>query len=113
MEKGLEALERLYKCNDDDYTIGYKQYDYRLLKETLIKTQKQEKALKVIKEKCVYNGNLNWVFACFDYDKYKKVMSEQYILIDWNDKSVLDFFKIFTREEFNLLKEMLKDDSKR
>jgi hypothetical protein len=78
------------------------------LKNKLLKAQEQEKALKIIKEKCVYNGNLNWIFACFNYDKYKKVMSEQYTIVDWNDKTVLDFFKLLTREEFDLVKEMLK-----
>lgn len=35
MSKELEALERLYKCNDDDYTMGYQHHDYKLLQEAL------------------------------------------------------------------------------
>ena len=35
MSKELEALERLYKCNDDDYTLGYQQHDYKLLQQAL------------------------------------------------------------------------------
>jgi hypothetical protein len=35
MEKEFEALERLYKCNVDDYTPSYQRRDYRLLQETL------------------------------------------------------------------------------
>ena len=31
----LEALERLYNCNDDDYTLGYQQHDYKLLQKAL------------------------------------------------------------------------------
>lgn len=35
MKKEFEALERLYKCNVDDYTLGYQRRDYKLLQETL------------------------------------------------------------------------------
>ena len=30
-----EALDRLYECNDDDYTLGYQQHDYKLLQQAL------------------------------------------------------------------------------
>jgi len=43
MDKELEALERLYKCNDDDYTLGYQQHDYKLLQKALLKEQEREK----------------------------------------------------------------------
>ena len=35
MNKELEALERLYKCNDEDYTLGYQQHDYKLLQQAV------------------------------------------------------------------------------
>lgn len=51
MSKELEALERLYKCNDDDYTLGYQQHDYKLLHQALqrlesIDNAKPSKALE-------------------------------------------------------------------
>ena len=48
-----EALDRLYKCNDDDYTLGYQRHDYKLLQEALqrleaIDNAKPSEALKCI-----------------------------------------------------------------
>jgi hypothetical protein len=39
----LEALDRLYRCNDDDYALGYQLHDYNLLKQALIKLEQIEK----------------------------------------------------------------------
>lgn len=50
MSKELEALERLYKCNDDDYTLGYQQHDYKLLQKALLKTQENEKEIAKYKQ---------------------------------------------------------------
>ena len=51
----LEALERLYKCNVDDYTLGYQRRDYKLLQETLqrleaIDNANPSEALECLKE---------------------------------------------------------------
>lgn len=45
MNRELEALDRLYKCNDDDYTLGYQQHDYKLLKQALQRLDKYEQIL--------------------------------------------------------------------
>ena len=40
-----EALDRLYECNDDDYTLGYQQHDYKLLRQALQRLNKYEEIL--------------------------------------------------------------------
>ena len=39
-----EALDRLYECNDDDYTLGYQQHDYKLLQEALTRLESIDNA---------------------------------------------------------------------
>jgi len=69
-------------------------------------------AWKIVKEKCLYNDNLNYVAVCINYDMYKKQMSKKYdtkvVKTDWNDKVLLDCLKLLTEEEFKLVKEMIK-----
>jgi len=45
MKKELEeALERLYKCNDEDYTLGYQQHDYKLLQQAILELKAIKKS---------------------------------------------------------------------
>ena len=70
--------------------------------------EEQDKVLEIIKEKCLYKDNLNWVAVCIDYDMYKEKMSEKHdtkvVKIDWNDEVLLDCLKLLTQEEFDILK---------
>lgn len=83
--------------------------DIKTEKENLeSKTKRQEKILKIIKEKCLHNDNLNYMAVCINYDMYKEKMSERYdtkvVKTNWNDKDLLDYLKLLTEEEFNTLK---------
>jgi uncharacterized protein YbbC (DUF1343 family) len=71
--------------------------------------EKSLKALEIIKEKY---PNVVEVKLCKNYEHYKLRMSSKHdteiVKIDWNDKSLLDYLKLLTEEEFNLLKEVLE-----
>lgn len=58
-----EALDRLYECNDDDYTLGYQQHDYKLLQEALqrleaIDNAKPSEALVYVEDLRIENDAL-------------------------------------------------------
>ncbi len=68
-----------------------------------------KKILEIIKNKCLTGSdNLLYVRFSNNYDEYKKTMSKKYdtvvVKIDWKDKDLLDYLKLFTDEEFNTLK---------
>ena len=67
------------------------------------------KALEIIKEKY---PDVVEVKLCNNYEHYKLRMSSKHdteiVKIDWNDKSLVDYLKLLTEEEFNLLKEILE-----
>ncbi len=81
------------------------------IKQALLKAQEQEKVLSIIKKKCLYNDNLNYVAVCINYDMYKEKMSKKHdtvvVKTNWNDKVLLDCLKLLTQEEFELLKRWL------
>ena len=81
------------------------------IKQALVKAQENKKILKIIKEKCLHNDNLNYMAVCINYDMYKERMSKRYdtkvVKTNWNDKDLLDYLKLLTEEEFNLLKELV------
>ena len=100
MNKEFEALDRLYKCNDDDYTLGYRQHDYKLLQLALTTKSKKEQALEIIKEKEVDVNLLNIRHSAETYnDDYYKI-HYSYDVAGY----------LLTEEEFNLIKEVLKND---
>ena len=100
MNKEFEALDRLYKCNDDDYTLGYRQHDYKLLQLALTTKSKKEQALEIIKEKEVDVNLLNIRHSAETYnDDYYKI-HYSYDVAGY----------LLTEEEFNLIKEVLKNE---
>ena len=99
MNKEFEALDRLYKCNDDDYTLGYRQHDYKLLQLALTTKSKKEQAFDIIKEK---NVNIGIVSVVGSLEQYNQTYVYDYMLnVKW----------CLTKEEFDLLKEVLNDNS--
>jgi hypothetical protein len=82
------------------------------LENYILKAQELEKVLEIIKKKCLHTDNLNWVATCINYDMYKEKMSEKHntkvVKINWDDKVVLDYLKLLTQEEFDLLKRYFK-----
>ncbi|MBR3208811.1 MAG: hypothetical protein IKF82_00940 [Bacilli bacterium] len=91
---------------------------FNTIEQYILKTQEQEKEkaeykkmLKIIKEKCLYDDNLFYVAVCINYDMYKNKMNKKYDKIiektTWNDKSLLDYLKLLTEEEFDTLKRWL------
>ncbi len=102
----LEALERLYKCNDDDYTLGYQQHDYKLLQEALLKMQKNEKVLKVI----LQNIELDE-----DYSEQISGSTKAYKLVIPNDISVEEYENYtddcFPNSDFEVIDDFVKEKS--
>lgn len=100
---GLEALNKI----DNEVLYGvYAQEHYSNEIETI---RKSLKALEIIKEKY---PDVVEVKLCNNYEHYKLRMSSKHdteiVKIDWNDKSLVDYLKLLTEEEFNLLKEVLE-----
>jgi hypothetical protein len=96
MEKEFEALDRLYKCNDDDYTLGYRQHDYKLLQQALTTKSKKEQAFDIIVKKSV---DINWftTFKGTEFYTYERYVSSHKMTK-------------LTKEEFDLLKGILKNE---
>ena len=70
---------------------------------------KYKNVLKTIKEKGLHNSNLNFVAICDSYAVYKRRMTDKWDTeINWDNKEALDLLKLLTRNEFDLIKEMLK-----
>ena len=107
--KSLESLNNLLNW---DGVCKAKFALYYTIKQDLLKSQEEKKVLNVIKEKCLYNDNLNWVAVCINYDMYKEEMSKKHdtvvVKINWNDKVVLDCLKLLTQKEFDILKRWQK-----
>lgn len=68
-----------------------------------------KEVLDIIKEKCLHTDNLNYMAVCINYDMYKEKMSKKHdtevVKIDWDDKVLIDYLRLLTKEEFDLLKE--------
>ena len=94
----LEALERLYKCNDDDYTLGYQQHDYKLLQQVLqrleiIENAKPSEALKMLLEakqqrlnlygQLLYNDKI--FFEALEPALFKAQENENKKYLKWED----------------------------
>lgn len=94
--------------NYDCELLEERRKDLESHKQALIKAREQEKVLKIIKKKCLYTDNLNYVAVCINYDMYKEKMSKKHdtevVKINWNDKEILDYLKLLKKEEFDLLK---------
>ena len=98
----LEALERLktapsfmggtveYQACTKSETLLLQ--DYEIVKQALLKSEKEHKALEIIKEKEV---NMQVFNQCEDVETYNKVYIKQ------KDRQL-------TQEEFSLLKEVLE-----
>lgn len=103
--KNLESIEHKNAAAIIILEESYKELDFYK------GIQKIKQALEIIKKKCLYNDNLNYVAVCINYDRYKEKMSEKHdtvvVKIDWNDRELLDYLKLLTEEEFYLLKEVL------
>lgn len=112
MNKYFEALERLAMPDElhieecEKLGIGLTE-DYDLVEQALLKSEKEHKALEIIKKK--YPNEVE-TMLCKDYEQYKLRKSSQCytVKIDWNDKPLLDYLLLLTEEEFNLLKEVLE-----
>ena len=92
--EAMERLERLLNCNDDDYTLGYQQKDHKLLRQSLLKAQEQEKENAEYKEvlKIIFKKNVNIrSLKAYDLEEYNMVYENK-----------------LTKEEFDLLKGMMK-----
>jgi hypothetical protein len=108
-----EALECLEEIRDfrygKDKLLVCQTKMHTTIKQALLKAQKEHKALEIIKEKY---PNVVEVKLCKNYEYYKLRMSSKHdteiVKIDWNDKSLLDYLKLLTEEEFNLLREVLE-----
>ena len=89
-----EALDRLYECNDDDYTLGYQQRDYKLLQQALqrleaIDNANPSEALKGLKH--IKKYYVPQPCSCTTYD-YLEII-EQALLKAQEQEKVLDIIK--------------------
>lgn len=85
----LNCLERLHDCGVFNYE---EMEDYNIIKQALLKAQKDRKALEIIKEK---NVDIRWIEVCDTVKDYNKGRDEH-----------LNYE--LTLEEFNLLKEVVE-----
>lgn len=130
LEKALQRLEAIDNANPSEamkclHTIAFNTEfiagmnfgnELTTIEQALLEAQDLEKenakyknTLKNIKEKGLYNSNLNFVAICDSYNVYKRRMTEKWDTeIPWNNKEALDLLKLLTREEFDSIKEMLK-----
>lgn len=112
MNKYFEALKRLAMPYDLHISeckklgIGLTE-DYEVMEKALQQYEKEHRALEIIKKK--YPNDVE-TMLCKDYEQYKLRKSSQCytVKIDWNDKPLLDYLLLLTKEEFNLLKEVLE-----
>lgn len=116
--KALDGLEYICEILKEKRIIDIKwvfKNEYNTIKQALLKAQEKDKVIEIIKKKCLYNDNLNYVAVCINYDMYKEKMSEKHdtkvIKTNWDDKVLLDCLKLLTKEEFELLKRYI-DGSK-
>lgn len=109
MNKEMEALKRLYDCNDDDYTLGYQQHDYELVKQTLyrldIENAKLKRVFKIIVDKgfdkSIYDYGNYALWLEYATEQFGKAIEKNPTILSWD---VFDKF-IYTQEEFDLLRE--------
>ena len=102
MIKELEALEcslKLYKMvesagNDNGFNLNEAWEYHETIKQTLIKAQKQEKALEIIKKKNVNIGLVNVLGSVEQYNQ--TYVYDNMLNVKW----------CLTREEFDLLEEV-------
>ncbi len=106
---GLEALEDIILYLNASEPKGLYCENIETIQQALLNAEQEHKALEIIKEKY---PDVVEVKLCKDYDHYKLRMSSKHdteiVKIDWNDKSLLDYLSLLTKEEFNLLKEVLE-----
>lgn len=98
-----EALWRIYNCNDDDYTLGYRQHDYRLLQQALTTKSKKNQAFEIIKNKNVDIYSIN---VCINVEHYNSVIKSK----NFNNNYSYEIWYELTQEEWDLLKEVLKNE---
>ena len=109
--EALKELNEIIEYITEDKKVKYKAtilFDCEIIKDALLKAQKQEQAFKLINKKLV---DLSDVRYCLNYEHYKKGKSKEFdtkiVKIDWNDNVLLDCLNLLTQEEFDLLKEAL------
>ena len=105
-----------YQCSVITQALLKADLDKRIAEEYDEIIKKQEKVREIIKNKCLYEDNLLYVAFCTNYNMYKEKMSEKYdtkvVKINWDDKVLLDYIKLLTQEEFDLLKRYFNVSSK-
>ena len=117
--KPSEALEKLkrirhieigFDTKGNPVTIEHTN-TYPIIYQALLKSQEQEKVLEIIKNKCLFTNNLRYA-TFINYEYYKEECSNEFntevVKIDWNDKKLLDYLKLLTEQEFDLLKRWFK-----
>lgn len=96
---GMYGLGEVVVANDLIYSFK-KELD--TIQQALLKSQEQEKVLRIIKEKCIGNHNLGIVTSSDNYSVYCAWFTNTYGV-----GSPIEQYKL-TKEEFELLKEVVK-----
>lgn len=103
---------------EEDCILYAKNYiGYDTIKQALIKSQQQEKFVDIIKRKGLFISAKELI-RIETYEDYKGIISERKLqqelflhiiptLIDWNN---LDDTMYYTEEEFNIVKEAMKNE---
>ena len=129
--KGLEALEcslKLYKMvesagNDNGFNLNEAWEYHKIIKQTLLKAQKQEKENKVLKA-CIKDWEDDYEHLKFASEKKEKALEiikekcyfmplskiknlSYDLYVRWFDLNHYDIKSLLTREEFDLLKKQL------
>ena len=104
--EALKCLECLY-CEPEDYRGNDRAKDYEYVKQALLKAEKEHKALEIIKEKNVsVCGFRNRVF---DYHSNMTINDTYEYYLNYFGCYHNGFdVELLTKEEFNLLKEVLE-----
>ena len=104
MSKELEALEVLDQDIKDRVILAEDRQLCAVIKQALLKDEKEHKALEIIKEhiKFEYVGIETYT------DYFKNLVTKFLIRIDSKDTGATFHIHLDTEEEFNLLKEVLE-----
>lgn len=103
--KELEALNNLtnkVKCNEE-YRLKHLKQDYDIVRNALIRNQKLEKAIDIVKNKLIDVGRLYGCIVAYPNEKTPIHYNEK---IDKRYKTYM-----LTEEEFNLLKEVFGNET--
>lgn len=118
--EALECLEFLQgnerPLNDLDYANKLEEC-FKTIKQVLITKSKKEQAWDIAKDKGF--DEIGNVKQCATYKDYKKLIIEKYSKFNWSknicweSKEELDYLYLLTEEEFDLVKEICKDEQNR